>query len=164
VTTRALLAWALGSGVPMLGLGPVAVVALATDEVGVDEIALTALALGAVVLSVGLLVTLQAARAIAEPVISVRRALRRVEEGDFSAGRVVAGNIGAESRFEYTVIGDPVNEAARLCELAKGKEKRVLASAAALERVEDGERERWRMGDPVELRGRREPTRPAAPV
>ena len=34
-------------------------------------------------------------------------------------GEAVAGNIGAESRFEYTVIGDPVNEAARLTDLAK---------------------------------------------
>ena len=39
-----------------------------------------------------------------------------------SAGRAVAGNVGAESRFEYTVIGDPVNEAARLSEHAKGVE------------------------------------------
>ncbi|MCP9968180.1 adenylate/guanylate cyclase domain-containing protein [Actinomadura madurae] len=38
-----------------------------------------------------------------------------------SAGPVVAGYIGAEERFEYTVIGDPVNEAARLSDLAKGR-------------------------------------------
>ena len=55
-----------------------------------------------------------------------------------SAGPAVAGNIGAEERFEYTVIGDPVNEAARLCELAKKRPERVLASDAALERA--GER------------------------
>ncbi len=38
-----------------------------------------------------------------------------------AAGQVVAGN-GAHERFEYTVIGEPVNEAARLCELAKSYE------------------------------------------
>ncbi|NKS80720.1 hypothetical protein GS530_06515 [Rhodococcus hoagii] len=37
----------------------------------------------------------------------------------FAAGTAVAGNVGARERFEYTVIGDPVNEAARLSEIAK---------------------------------------------
>jgi adenylate cyclase len=75
-----------------------------------------------------------------------------------SAGPAVAGNVGAERRFEYTVIGDPVNEAARLCELAKKRPERILASSAALERARDAERERWSLGDAVELRGRGGPT------
>ena len=36
-----------------------------------------------------------------------------------SAGPVFAGNIGAENRYEYTVVGDAVNEAARLADFAK---------------------------------------------
>src|SRR6202008_874554 len=44
-----------------------------------------------------------------------------------SAGRAIAGHIGAKARFEYTVIGDPVNEAARLTELAKLEDGHVLA-------------------------------------
>ncbi len=46
-----------------------------------------------------------------------------------TAGNAVAGNVGAKERFEYTVIGEPVNEAARLCELAKNEPRRLLASS-----------------------------------
>jgi adenylate cyclase len=81
-----------------------------------------------------------------------------------SAGQVVAGNIGAAERFEYTVIGDPVNEAARLTELAKGKPSRVLASDAALSRAGESERERWSIGSSVTLRGRSTPTTVASPL
>ena len=76
-----------------------------------------------------------------------------------SGGRAVAGNVGTEHRLEYTVIGDPVNEAARLCELAKRRPERVLASDAALERSCEAERRRWSLGEEVELRGRGTPTR-----
>ncbi|MGZ4270397.1 MAG: adenylate/guanylate cyclase domain-containing protein, partial [Solirubrobacteraceae bacterium] len=80
-----------------------------------------------------------------------------------SAGEAVAGNVGAAERYEYTVIGDPVNEAARLTELAKSRDGRLLASAAALERASDEERRHWRSDGEAELRGRPEPTRLAVP-
>ena len=80
-----------------------------------------------------------------------------------SAGPAVAGNVGTQERFEYTVIGDPVNEAARLCELAKRRSERVLASEAVLRRADEAEAERWEPADSVVLRGRDQPTRIVVP-
>jgi adenylate cyclase len=80
-----------------------------------------------------------------------------------SAGPLVAGNVGTESRYEYTVIGRPVNEAARLSDLAKGKPGRVVASQAALERAGD-EATRWASLGTVALRGQSAPTEIYEPV
>jgi len=81
-----------------------------------------------------------------------------------AAGQVVAGNVGARERFEYTVIGEPVNEAARLCELAKSHPSRVLATADALEAASESQRAGWTLGDTVTLRGHERPTRLASPT
>lgn len=83
-----------------------------------------------------------------------------------SAGRAFAGEVGARNRLEYTVIGDVVNEAARLTELAKADGGRVLASATTLRDAHGTEALSWDLGELVLLRGRDAPTRlvrPAAP-
>jgi adenylate cyclase len=81
-----------------------------------------------------------------------------------ASGQVVAGNVGAKERFEYTVIGEPVNEAARLCELAKSVQSRLIASSDTVANATENERAHWTLGDTVTLRGYDEPTRLALPV
>lgn len=104
---------------------------------------------------------LAAARELAE---RLPRQVEGLEAGiGVSAGEAVAGNIGGESRFEYTVIGDPVNEASRLTELAKDDDGQVLASEAAIEAASDAEARNWEVGEAVELRGRERETRLARP-
>ena len=76
-----------------------------------------------------------------------------------ACGQVWAGQVGAASRLEYTVIGDPVNEAARLTDLAKDEPGRVLASEDALRDAGEEEGRHWSPGAVAELRGRHQPTR-----
>src|SRR5699024_11193859 len=73
-------------------------------------------------------------------------------------------HIGGLDRFEYTVIGDAVNEAARLTELAKETPGRVLTNASTLKNANETEQARWTFMKSIELRGRRRMTQLARPI
>ncbi len=306
---RMLTFWLLGTGMPLLGLGYAALLALVQGDVSADRMAVEALAISGVVLVFGLLVTVLNARSVVAPLVSVRRALGRVQDGDLEqrvpvydatelgllqagfnhmaeglaerehlrdlfgrhvgqevaraaasgdvelggetrcvtvlfvdlvgsttmaagrdpaevvellngffevvvdevdrhgglvnkfmgdavlavfgapvdlpdhatrglraaramverlaveqpaldagigvfTGETVAGNVGTRSRLEYTVIGDAVNAAARLTELAKDVEGRVLTCAETVGDASEDEAARWVRHDTVTLRGR----------
>ncbi|HEX2097295.1 MAG TPA: adenylate/guanylate cyclase domain-containing protein [Solirubrobacterales bacterium] len=95
----------------------------------------------------------------------LRASVAEVEAGiGVGSGTVVAGHVGHEHRFEYTVIGDPVNEAARLADLAKEDVPHVLASARTVRLAGEPEAASWREGEAVELRGRSAATVLAHPI
>ncbi|MCE5288667.1 MAG: adenylate/guanylate cyclase domain-containing protein [Nocardiaceae bacterium] len=70
-----------------------------------------------------------------------------------SRGTVFAGDVGSAKRLEFTVIGDPVNEAARLTEAAKGVRQRILASESVIDAA-PSMRTRWMPYQAIQLRGR----------
>ncbi|HZK31739.1 MAG TPA: adenylate/guanylate cyclase domain-containing protein, partial [Corynebacterium sp.] len=89
----------------------------------------------------------------------------RLEAGiGVAAGHVVAGHIGGHDRFEYTVIGDAVNQAARLTELAKDTPGRILTNMSTLRSANEAERARWTALKSIELRGRHQMTQLARPI
>lgn len=81
-----------------------------------------------------------------------------------SGGPAVAGYVGAEERLEYTVIGDPINEAARLTEVAKETPGLVAVAGRLVEDASRAERARWRHHERRVVRGRSEPTDVMVPV
>ena len=81
-----------------------------------------------------------------------------------SCGTAVAGNVGTAERYEYTVIGDPVNEAARLTGLAKKVPARVVASYGLVAMATCEEAAHWKEIEPVTVRGKSRPTRIATPA
>ncbi|MGW4773361.1 hypothetical protein ACWEO2_35670 [Nocardia sp. NPDC004278] len=65
-----------------------------------------------------------------------------------AAGCVGAGNFGTHQRNEFTVIGNAVNKAARLCELAENDLQRLVTSEATAA-GELAEARHWRVSHAV---------------
>lgn len=88
VATRSVLAWVLGTGIQLVGIVAIGVLALSHDgslsaepQRGVGQLGIVMVTLGATGLAVGLLAVVVVARTTADPIDSVRRALAKVQLG-----------------------------------------------------------------------------------
>ena len=83
VATRAVLAWAFGTGVPVLGTVMVGIATAAGSPATESQLERVMIVLGVIAVLVGLLAVMLAARATADPVDAVRQAMERVQAGGF---------------------------------------------------------------------------------
>jgi class 3 adenylate cyclase len=77
-----------------------------------------------------------------------------------NSGEVVMGNMGSEEHMDYTVIGDSINVAARLCGAAQPGQ--VLVSRATAEQI--GAQATWKDLPPVMVKGKDHPIGIVEPV
>jgi adenylate cyclase len=80
-----------------------------------------------------------------------------------NSGPVVAGTVGGGGHVEFTVIGDPVNTAARVEEVTRATGDAVLITEATRCLLSDGCAE-CEPRDEVQLKGKADPVRLWAPV
>jgi adenylate cyclase len=71
------------------------------------------------------------------------------------AGEVIMGAMGGKQRMDYTVLGDHVNLAARLCSHASPRQ--TLVSESAYEMVKDKSKFSFESLDPIHVKGKSKP-------
>ncbi len=76
-----------------------------------------------------------------------------------NSGKVVAGNVGGGGRFEFSVIGDAVNVAARVEAATRQTGDAILVAERTKEQLGDGDALELVERPGVELKGKREPVR-----
>ncbi|GAA3818519.1 adenylate/guanylate cyclase domain-containing protein [Nocardioides panacisoli] len=134
VGQRMVVFWAVGTGVPVVGLMVAGLLALVDDETTLHELAIVTIVAGGLILVTSLVITLLTVRAIVAPIMSVRNAMRAVEAGDLDADVVVYdGTELGMLQSGFNLMANGLRERERIRDLFGRHVGHDVAAAAALD-------------------------------